>query len=124
MLTILLYSSIWALRMPWTTDKDRPLTPTDQTLSPAVTDSLLIRLAVPQGLLAIMAFTSYHVQIVNRISSGYPLWYWFLVCLVVSRVTKPPAKAKPTRLFAIAVQAMVIYGLFQAVLFGSFLPPA
>lgn len=105
-------------------DKDRPLTPTDQAISPTVTDSLLIRLAVPQGLLAVMAFTSYHVQIVNRISSGYPLWYWYLVCLVVSRVTKPPAKAKPTRLFAIAVHGMVIYGLIQAVLFGSFLPPA
>lgn len=124
MLITLLLSSFWALKMPWTTDKDRPLTPTDQALSPAVTDSLLIRLAVPQGLLAVMAFTSYHVQIVNRISSGYPLWYWYLVCLVVSRVTNSPAKAKPTRLFAIAVQGMVIYGLIQAVLFGSFLPPA
>lgn len=105
--------------MPWNTAKDRPLTVIDRTMSPAATDSLLIRLAVPQGLLAVMAFTSYHVQIINRISSGYPLWYWYLVCLIVG-----DSSAKSTRLFTMALQAMVGYALIQAVLYGSFLPPA
>ena len=124
MLILLLRASLWALEMPWTTAKDRPMTVIDQTVSPLATDLLLIRLAVPQGLLAIMAFTSYHVQIINRISSGYPLWYWYLVCLVLGRVRNPSGAAKPSRWFAIAVQGMIIYGLIQAVLFGSFLPPA
>ena len=124
LLILLVYSSMWALKLPWMTAKDRPMTLVDQTVSPSATDSLLIRLAVPQGLLAIMAFTSYHVQIINRISSGYPLWYWYLVCMVLSRVRNPSGAAKPTRWFAIGVQSMIIYGLIQAVLFGSFLPPA
>lgn len=124
MLVLLCYASLWALKMPWVAVKERPTTVLDRTMSPEATDSLLIRLAVPQGLLAVMAFTSYHVQIINRISSGYPLWYWYLVCLVVDRVGESPSAAKSDRLFAMVLQAMVIYGLIQAVLYGSFLPPA
>ncbi|KAI7766875.1 hypothetical protein LZL87_005175 [Fusarium oxysporum] len=40
---------------------------------------LLVRtLAVVQTLLAVLAITNYHVQIISRISSAYPVWYWFL----------------------------------------------
>ncbi|TKA77635.1 hypothetical protein B0A49_04199 [Cryomyces minteri] len=35
----------------------------------------LRRLAVPQLVLAVLALTNFHVQIVNRIASGYPVWY-------------------------------------------------
>jgi phosphatidylinositol glycan class V len=76
--------------------------------------SCVTRLAIPQALLAIMAATSYHVQIINRISSGYPLWYWYLASFAWS----------DRRMFAVALRGVVIYGLVQAVLFGSFLPPA
>lgn len=124
MLFILCRAFIWALKMPWVAEKERPLTVIDQAMSPTATDSLLIRLAVPQGLLAVMAFTSYHVQIINRISSGYPLWYWYLVCSVLHRVRESPSTAKQNRLLAIVMQGMVVYGLIQAVLYGSFLPPA
>jgi phosphatidylinositol glycan class V len=82
---------------------------------------MLTRLAVPQGLLAVMAFTSYHVQIINRISSGYPLWYWFLVTSAVDTASSSP---KLSRTLVIAVYSMVAYAMIQAVLFGSFLPPA
>ncbi|KAL1965050.1 hypothetical protein VTN77DRAFT_6110 [Rasamsonia byssochlamydoides] len=86
--------------------------------------SCLARLAITQGLLAIMALTSYHVQIINRISSGYPLWYWYLASLALDK-TKPSQPTPAGRhLFSAATQGMVIYGLVQAVLFGSFLPPA
>lgn len=81
--------------------------------------SCLTRLAIPQALLAIMALTSYHVQIINRISSGYPLWYWFLASLAWEKT-----QTSDSRIFAVVVRGIVIYGLVQAVLFGSFLPPA
>jgi phosphatidylinositol glycan class V len=61
-----------------------------------------------------MAATSYHVQIINRISSGYPVWYWYLASFAWS----------DRRMFAVVLRGAVIYGLVQAVLFGSFLPPA
>lgn len=82
---------------------------------------MLTRLAVPQGLLAVMAFTSYHVQIINRISSGYPLWYWYLV---TSPVDLSSSSLKQSRILVAAVYSMVAYALIQGVLFGSFLPPA
>ena len=89
-------------------------------------DPLLIQLAVPQGLLAVMAFTSYHVQIVNRISSGYPVWYWYLASQLLDYFaeSKSSKTNKYGRIVPIVVQLMVGYGLIQAVLFGSFLPPA
>ena len=124
MLLLLWRSSLWGIKTPWIADKDRPLTKADQATSPAATESLLIRFAVPQGLLAVLALTNYHVQIINRISSGYPVWYWYLVCLVLNRVGGSPSASKSNRLFSVVVQGMVVYALIQAVLFGSFLPPA
>ncbi|PGH08492.1 hypothetical protein AJ79_05981 [Helicocarpus griseus UAMH5409] len=38
----------------------------------------LYRLAIPQAVLAALALTNFHVQIINRLSSGYPLWYWYI----------------------------------------------
>ena len=46
-------------------------------LSPVGVD-VARRFAVPQLVLALLAVMSYHVHIVTRISSGYPLWYWWL----------------------------------------------
>ena len=82
---------------------------------------MLFRLAVTQGLLALMALTSYHVQIINRISSGYPLWYWFLVSSAMDSLQDPREKS---RTLSIAAQSMMAYALIQGVLYGSFLPPA
>lgn len=118
MLLLLWRSSMWAMKLPWTVDKLSQPTP------PTPTDSLLIRFAVPQGLLAVMALTNYHVQIINRISSGYPVWYWYLACLVLNCVGASLSPSKANHRFAVVVQGMVIYALIQAVLFGSFLPPA
>ncbi|KAI9151935.1 GPI mannosyltransferase 2 [Paramyrothecium foliicola] len=44
--------------------------------------TLLHTLAASQILLAVLALTSYHVQIISRISSAYPIWYlWLAGCL-------------------------------------------
>ena len=80
------------------------------------------RLAVPQLLLAVLALTNYHVQIITRISSGYPLWYWWLASKI--------DRQRPLRLIKwdIPVKAiprwMVLYALVQGGLFAAFLPPA
>ncbi|KAB8213763.1 GPI mannosyltransferase 2 [Aspergillus novoparasiticus] len=109
MLFLMCRSSIWALNTAWPSD---------------TATSVLTRLAAPNGLLAVMAFTSYHVQIINRISSGYPLWYWYIICQVFGHVADSSSVVKRSQTFSIAIQGMVIYAIVQAVLFGSFLPPA
>jgi GPI mannosyltransferase 2 len=87
--------------------------------------SFLVRLAITQGLLAILAVTHYHVQIINRISSGYPLWYWYVVSLAFTRrESGKVVSSGRCALFHAVTQTMAAYALVQAVLFGSFLPPA
>lgn len=81
-------------------------------------DALLFRLALPQLALAVLALTSFHVQIITRISSGYPLWY-----LVLAREITD-GDAKEIRIAKWTVRWMVMYALIQGVLFASFLPPA
>ncbi|KAJ5149647.1 GPI mannosyltransferase 2 [Penicillium atrosanguineum] len=116
-LVILCQSSLWALKAPSTLRSGSG----NQSPSPVSPGSMLFRLAVPQGLLAVMALTSYHVQIVNRISSGYPVWYWYLVS---SAMDSFQDHRKGRRGLVNAAQTMVAYALIQGVLFGSFLPPA
>lgn len=71
-------------------------------------------LAVPQFVLAVLAFLTYHVQIITRLSSGYPLQYMWLAEKMYSK----DVTAKYT------VRFFVMYALIQAGLFASFLPPA
>ncbi|RAL17531.1 DUF409 domain protein [Aspergillus homomorphus CBS 101889] len=124
MLAILCRSSFWALDMAVPFIYPRALSGIDHASSSATTASLLLRLAAPQGILALLALTSYHVQIINRIASGYPLWYWYLVYLVSGNWGQIPPSIQHSRTFTRAVQGMVAYALVQATLFGSFLPPA
>ncbi|PYI22460.1 GPI mannosyltransferase 2 [Aspergillus japonicus CBS 114.51] len=124
MLAILGRSSFWALDMAVPFIYPRALSGIDHASSSATTASLLLRLAAPQGILALLALTSYHVQIINRIASGYPLWYWYLAYLVSGNWGQIPPSIQHSRTFTSAVQGMVTYALVQATLFGSFLPPA
>lgn len=76
--------------------------------------ALVRRLALPQLLLGTLAITNYHVQIITRLASGYP---WTYIWLAERAVTgKKEAK--------FSVRFFVMYGLIQAGLFASFLPPA
>jgi GPI mannosyltransferase 2 len=83
----------------------------------------LRRFAVSQSLLAVMALLSYHVQIITRLSSGYPLWYiWLLSSIKVAK-----GKSRTYRYFtkpSIIIRWMVVYAVVQGALFASFLPPA
>ncbi|ODA80790.1 hypothetical protein RJ55_03750 [Drechmeria coniospora] len=73
-------------------------------------------LAATQTAVALLAITNYHVQIINRMSSGYPVWYWWVArCLVDEK-----RQAWGRRIFVF----IVMYAGIQGGLFASFLPPA
>jgi len=83
----------------------------------------LRRLAIPQVLLAALAITNFHVQIITRIASGYPVPYLWLAAIIL-QWQSPETSGKSYMIGQISVRWMVIYALVQAVLFGNFLPPA
>lgn len=79
--------------------------------------ALVVRsMAAVQVLLAGLTFTSYHVQIITRLSSGYPAWYWWAAACLRSPKTRQLGSA--------LVVFSVMYASIQGVLFASFLPPA
>jgi GPI mannosyltransferase 2 len=84
----------------------------------AATSHGIRQLAVLQAVLALLALTSFHVQIVTRISSGYPLWYFVLATWIVE------GDANQQRWGKWATRWMITYATVQGVLFASFLPPA
>ncbi|OTA62192.1 glycosyltransferase family 76 protein [Hypoxylon sp. EC38] len=79
--------------------------------------SLLVQsMALSQLILAILAITSYHIQIITRISSAYPLWYLWLARIITDKRTSTFGGK--------IVIFMVMYAAIQGPLFASFLPPA
>lgn len=73
-------------------------------------------LAASQTVLAVLAVTNYHVQIISRISSAYPLWYWWIAKCLINKEQRATGKMITT--------FMVMYAGIQGGLFASFLPPA
>jgi phosphatidylinositol glycan class V len=85
------------------------------------------RFALPQAVLAILAVTSFHVQIINRISSGYPIWYIVLAIAIHAPRTNKVHRGVMGSLLANAgwlVRASVMYAIVQGGLYASFMPPA
>jgi phosphatidylinositol glycan class V len=124
MLVILSCSSFWAASRKVPNDGRRDSKSGEDSERRSHQQACLTRLAIPQGLLAIMAFTVYHVQIITRISSGYPLWYWYLASQIFRRSSAGDRHAKGAEQPNFIVRLMVLYGLIQGGLFASFLPPA
>jgi phosphatidylinositol glycan class V len=88
------------------------------------TDTLrLPQLALPQLALGIAAATSFHVQIVNRLSSGYPIWYLSVAEWMTAGKTSKGIDDTSATTQAI-VRGMVLYSIVQGVLYAGFLPPA
>ncbi len=120
-LAVLTLSSLWAFTYV------RPklhTTPGPRTHA-AVDGGSLLRLAMPQLVLAMAALTIYHVQIINRLSSGYPLWYIWLASMITDMEGHEninPVKGRAAALFMVSLSAM--YAMIQGGLFASFLPPA
>ncbi|KAH6608817.1 glycosyltransferase family 76 protein [Trichoderma cornu-damae] len=78
--------------------------------------TFLLTLAVIQTLVAILAITNFHVQIINRLSSGYPVWYWWVASNLSNDKTRKTG--------SIVVVFIIMYAGIQGGLFASFLPPA
>lgn len=139
MLTILLFSGFWAWTYSFSplmsrtegasigvnrnTPKTRFLEGRDATLEAPIMEAQIIQLVVPQIVLAVLALLSYHVQIITRLSSGYPVWYWWLAWSLYEdqEVIILRKKVKPA---VIIVRWMIAYAIIQGGLFASFLPPA
>lgn len=77
---------------------------------------ILQSMVAAQVILVVMAFTRNHVQIITRLSSGYPAWYWWVAACLRSPKTRKMGGG--------IVVFMVMYACIQGVLFASFLPPA
>ena len=105
-------------------DYSREIRKTSTTGRDLHIDSAIARcFAIPQMVLAILALTSYHVQIINRLSSGYPVWYWWLASLILED-RKSSFWGVKFRCTSIITRWIVIYAMVQGGLFASFLPPA
>lgn len=135
MLCILLHSGFWAWKTS-TVEKDHSAQDYSPTVGQAeniqsasihhnspMQKDMAIRIALPQVTLAVMALTTYHVQIITRLSSGYPIWYWWLASLIVGDQTydTPGRKVNAAKLIT---TWMIMYAIIQGGLFASFLPPA
>lgn len=95
------------------------LAPESTTTATQQRMQILIRsAAAEQVLLVVLAVSTYHVQIITRISSGYPLWYWWLAQQLIDGHKQKKKLGKGIVVF------MVMYAAIQGVLFTSFLPPA
>ena len=94
---------------------------------------VMARFALPQVVLALLATTNFHVQIINRLSSGYPVWY-ILLAIAIHKIPagfpRKEVKQKATLAKSLInnspwiVRAMVMYAIIQGGLYASFLPPA
>jgi GPI mannosyltransferase 2 len=111
-LAVLTYSAVDILQLPENDLTEKSQSSEISSLPPE--NRLLKVLAIPQLVLAFLALTTYHVQIITRLSSGYPLWYIWLAM----KAQKDPKKASAV------LRWMVLYALIQAGLYASFLPPA
>ncbi|KAI5859312.1 glycosyltransferase family 76 protein [Durotheca rogersii] len=111
MLCLLMKSGLVFIQEPLnlTTEESRPAYMANTTV-------LVRSMALSQLIVAILAITNYHVQIITRISSGYPLWYWWLAGIISDK--------KTSTFGSNVVRFMVIYASIQGVLYASFLPPA
>ena len=126
MLFILFRSGIWALRgcLHSEVGVDKSKGESIEVSGPScINQAITRRFALPQIILAALALTTYHVQIITRLSSGYPVWYWWLASLTLENRKTPLMGRKWSTAFVIS-RWMVIYAIVQGGLFASFLPPA
>ncbi|KAI0542019.1 GPI mannosyltransferase 2 [Xylaria digitata] len=110
-LYILARSGVTFLSNPFILAKEAKDSPISKNLA-----AFLSSMALAQLILTALAITTYHIQIITRISSGYPLWYWWLTNLLSD--SKTASTGKNIVLF------MIMYAGIQGALFASFLPPA
>ncbi|KAJ4295336.1 ER membrane glycoprotein subunit of the GPI transamidase complex-like protein [Kalmusia sp. IMI 367209] len=87
------------------------------------TSGNLPQLALPQLVLAITAISNFHVQVINRLSSGYPIWYLAVARWLIAHDTAQ-RKEQEHRAAQWVCRGLVVYAIVQGALFANFLPPA
>lgn len=76
-------------------------------------------------ILAVLALFVFHVQVITRIASGYPIVYIWAAGLLEGRGGgKVKVGGQEVDLGRVVVQFGVIYAVVQGGLFASFMPPA
>ena len=126
MLYIQLRSGIWALqgRLNFETSVNKGGQEKIDVRPPLRIDHAIAGdFAIPQIALAALALTSYHVQIITRLSSGYPVWYWWVASLTLEN-QRISWKGREWGTAMVISRWMIIYAIVQGGLFASFLPPA
>jgi phosphatidylinositol glycan class V len=130
MLAILVTSSLWTLNMGARDGAMGSMLLIDTEThgkglgGVPVTNRLLRSLAVPQFVLAVLALTNYHVQIITRISSGYCIWYFWLSALLIEATNNSVSLGSKRYSSTAVVKYLVMYAFVQGGLYSSFLPPA
>lgn len=80
-------------------------------------------MALPQLALTLPALTNYHVQIVTRLASGYPVLYvWIAITIIEDRRIR--FLSREFSLSRMILTWFIMYAIIQGALFASFLPPA
>lgn len=87
---------------------------TEDAQDPDRLQELVRTAAAAQVLLVVLGTLNFHVQIISRISSGLPLWYFWLA----GKLLHGEVWGKRIVVFTI------MYASIQGALFASFLPPA
>ena len=130
MLSILVCSCIWACHGIWhkpeREESRATITSTQghfEAYKSVIDEAFVIRMTLPQITLAVLALSTYHVQIVTRISSGYPLWYWWLASLILED-RRWLIVGREFKTAGLVTKWMISYAVIQGGLFASFLPPA
>lgn len=129
MLIIMTFSALES----WTSSSDSQIERTEDLIDTRTGTSMELgavhhhgivqRLAIPQFILVVLTLTTYHVQIITRLSSGYPVWYWWLASSIIDN-RDLVLRGRTWKVGRGIVRWMVIYALIQGGLFASFLPPA
>ncbi|KAF2137013.1 glycosyltransferase family 76 protein [Aplosporella prunicola CBS 121167] len=104
------------LRKIYASDKGQP--------TAALPHDAMLLFALPQLALAALALTNFHVQIINRVSSGYPLWYMAIAGGLNEKSQLHSLAIAPKHKSNWILRLMIIYSVVQGGLFASFLPPA
>jgi phosphatidylinositol glycan class V len=89
----------------------------------STTPARLPQLALPQLVLAITAATNFHVQVINRLSSGYPIWYITTAGWIITQGSTT-RREKVSKYSPWICRGLIMYALVQGTLFSNFLPPA
>ena len=85
--------------------------------------SLLRIIALPQLVLTVLAVTNFHVQIITRIATGYPLHYVWIASKLCDG-SKLRLLGGSWDIGRWTIRWMIMYGVVQGGLYASFLPPA